>query len=190
MGVDAPLSRRLLALSGIDDLGPTPDQGILFHHMSLDQLMHRGRHLESRACVDLDSIEGLRADFTAAPFLSAELPIEAFMTRRPSVGSQIAESGRIGFLRVSALDSTGLERALAGHSGTANLGTAISPGLVLAHLAPSIVASMPKPVLAYGLIRTRTEMQAAFDAGAAIVVLSPYMDTSTTRLRQSQTLSR
>jgi hypothetical protein len=87
--------------------------------------------------------------------------------------------GCLPLLRVSCLDSTGFERALAGHPGPP-VGTAISPGLALAHLALAQRARLPRPLLAYGLVRRPEEAAAARGAGADSVVLDP-LDTQAKR---------
>ena len=83
-----------------------------------------------------------------------------------------AAAGCVPLLRVSCLDSTGFERALAGHPGS-QVGTAISPGLVLAHLPSAQRARLPRPLLAHGMIRRPEEVAAAREAGADSVVLDP-----------------
>jgi glycerol-3-phosphate responsive antiterminator len=161
-------------LLSVRDHLPRPlgqDEGLLFHDLSLTQLIHISAKSEHPAAVDLDSVEGLASDSAALTFLSQRLGIRTVITRRPALTLRALELGCLPLLRIHCLDSTGLERALEGHPGTP-VGTAISPGLILAHLAERERQMLPQPVLAYGLMRREEEFNAAWGAGAASVVAS------------------
>lgn len=144
-------------------------QGILFHDLSLIELIHLSASVEQPTAVDLDTVEGLAADATAVAFLAERLGIRIVITRRVALALRGRELGCQALLRVHCLDSTGLDRALEGHPGTP-VGTAVSPGLILAHLAPDERQRLPPPVLAYGLMRRQEDLDAAWAAGAAAVV--------------------
>jgi glycerol-3-phosphate responsive antiterminator len=92
------------------------------------------------------------------------------VTRRPALALRALELGFLPLFRVHCLDSTGFERALEGHPGPP-VGTAVSPGLILAHMAPGQRASLPEPIVANGLMRTEEDVAAALAAGATAVVL-------------------
>jgi glycerol-3-phosphate responsive antiterminator len=143
--------------------------GILFHDLSLIELIHLSSGVEQPTAVDLDTVEGLAADATALAFLAERLKIRIVITRRAALALHGRELGCQALLRVHCLDSTGLERALEAHPGPP-VGTALSPGLILAHLAPDERRSLPPPVLVYGLMRRQEDLDAAWAAGAAAVV--------------------
>jgi glycerol-3-phosphate responsive antiterminator len=156
------------------DRPPRPsneDRGLLFHDLSLMELIHLSATAERPVAVDVDSVEGLASDSAALTFLAERLGIRMVITRRPALTLRAVELGCLPLLRIHCLDSTGLERALEGHPGTP-VGTAISPGLILPHLAERQRRMLPQPVLAYGLMRREEEFEAAWEAGAASVVTS------------------
>lgn len=150
---------------------PDEGQGLLFHDLSLTELIHLSANAERPVAVDVDSVEGLASDSAALTFLAERLGIRMVITRRPALTLRAVELGCLPLLRIHCLDSTGLERALDGHPGTP-VGTAISPGLILPHLAERQRRMLPEPVLAYGLMRREEEFEAAWEAGAASVVKS------------------
>ena len=69
-------------------------------------------------------------------------------------------------------NSTGLYRALEADPRRAGVGTMISPGPVITHMLPEDLDSLPRPVVAYGLIAP-AEIAAALLARAEAVVVSP-----------------
>jgi glycerol-3-phosphate responsive antiterminator len=144
--------------------------GLLLHDINLLELVRLSARPGQSLAVDLDSVEGLAADEAAVEFLAARLGVAVLITRRPGLAARAPDYGCLALLHVHCLDSTGLDRALASHPG-APVGTAVSPGLILAHLAPEQLRQLPPPVLAYGLIRRREERDAALAAGAASVVV-------------------
>jgi glycerol-3-phosphate responsive antiterminator len=151
---------------------PRADEGLLFHDLALTDLIRLSSAVELPQAVDLDSVEGMAADAAALAFLVGRLGIRIIVSRRPALIRRAAELGCVPLLHVHCLDSTGLERALQGHPGRP-VGTALSPGLILAHLPAWQRQTLPQPVLAYGLLRRPEEVAAAVEAGAAAVVLSP-----------------
>lgn len=159
-----PVSDRLTRL-------PRSEEGLLFHNLTLAELIHLSSTVERPQAVDLDTVEGMAPDTAGLAFLVGRLGIRTVITRRPTLARRAAELGCLALLRVHCLDSTGLERALEGHPGPP-VGTAVSPGLILAHLPPHQRQRLPQPVLAYGLLRRWHEVGSAVQAGAASVVLS------------------
>jgi glycerol-3-phosphate responsive antiterminator len=150
--------------------------GLLLHDLNLLELVRLSARRGQSLAVDLDSVEGLAADEAAIDFVAARLGITVVITRRPGLAARALEHGCLPLLHVHCLDSTGLDRALAAHPG-APVGTAVSPGVVLAHLTPAERRLLPPPVLAYGLIRRRAERDAAVAAGAAGVVVESENDS-------------
>ncbi|MBJ7614842.1 MAG: hypothetical protein DLM67_05325 [Candidatus Nephthysia bennettiae] len=153
-----------------DRLPPTGDgEGLLFHDLSLTDLIRLSSAAARPAVVDLDSVEGLFPDAAALTFVADRLGIRMVITRRPALALRAAGQGFLALLNVHCLDSTGFERALEGHPGEP-VGTAVSPGVVLEHLAPTQRRSLPLPVVAYGLVRRREDVESALAAGAAAVM--------------------
>jgi glycerol uptake operon antiterminator len=163
-----PVRDRLPGASGYG-------RGVLFHDLSLTDLIHLSASVEEGRAVDIDTVEGLAPDAAALSFVAERLGIRIVITRRPALALRAGELGYQALLRVYCLDSTGLDRALEGHPGPP-VGTAVSPGLILAHLARSERRRLPAPVLAYGLMRRREDLEAAWAAGAAAVVTNAQPD--------------
>jgi glycerol-3-phosphate responsive antiterminator len=153
-----------------DELGA--DEGVLLHSTTLSDLIRLAAGATFPLALDLDSIEGLEPSVAAISFAVERLGIRFLLSRRPAVMARAPRLGCVPLLRVSCLDSTGFERALAGHPGSP-VGTAISPGLVLAHLPADQRARLPRPLLAYGVVRRAEEVAAARAAGADSVVIDP-----------------
>jgi len=152
---------------------PHPDPeigGILVHDLSLIELVRLSARSAPQLAVDVDTVEGLAHDATAIAFLATRLRLPVVITRRPALAAQARTLGCLALLHVHCLDSTGWERAMSAHPGPP-VGTAISPGLILAHLDARLRGSLPRPVLAYGLVRQPAERDAAFAAGADAVVV-------------------
>jgi glycerol uptake operon antiterminator len=149
---------------------PRPDEGVLFHDLRLTELVRLSAAVDRPRAVDVDTVEGLTPDAAALTFLYDRLGIKTVITRRPALTLRAVELGFLALLRIHCLDSTGFERALEGHPGPP-VGTAVSPGLILAHMAPGQRAMLPEPIVANGLMRTREDVAAALAAGAAAVVL-------------------
>jgi glycerol-3-phosphate responsive antiterminator len=155
------------------------DEGVLLHSTNLGDLIRLAAAATCPLALDLDSIEGLDPSAVAITFAVERLGIRVLLSRRPALVAWARHLGCLPLLRVSCLDSTGFERALVGHPGTP-VGTAISPGLVLAHLQPAQRARLPRPLLAYGMIRRPEEGAAARRAGADSIVIDP-LDTEKKR---------
>jgi glycerol-3-phosphate responsive antiterminator len=144
--------------------------GLLLHDLSLLEVVRLSAVAVLPLTVDVDTVEGLAPDATAIEFLAQRLRLSAVITRRPALAAQARALGCAALLHVHGLDSTGWERAMAGHPGPP-VGTAVSPGLILPHLTAPQRRSLPRPLLAYGLVRRQEEREAAFAAGADAVVL-------------------
>jgi glycerol uptake operon antiterminator len=154
---------------------PRPDEGVLFHDLSLTELIRLSAAVDRPLAVDVDTVEGLAADAAALAFLHDRLGIRTVITRRPALTLKALQLGLLPLLRIHCLDSTGFERALEGHPGPP-VGTAVSPGLILAHMAPGQRGLLPEPVVANGLMRSEEDVAAALAAGAAAVVLEQTPD--------------
>jgi glycerol-3-phosphate responsive antiterminator len=159
------LPRLLLAATG-SSRRPGPDiSGVLVHDVSLIEVVRLSAATVLPLALDVDTVEGLAPDAAAVAFLAHRLRLPILITRRPALAARAGELGCLALLHVHCLDSTGWERAMAVHPGPP-VGTAVSPGLILSHLDPLQRGALPRPVLAYGLVRRPEERDAAFAAGA------------------------
>jgi glycerol-3-phosphate responsive antiterminator len=148
------LPQVYVATDGRHDWEPpsTLDAGLLLRDTDLPALIHCAAQLGPPIAVDIDTIGGLDADQVAVAFVIQRLGIEVIVSRRPQLVAGAAALGGLGLLQVLGFDSTGLLRALVSHPRQPRVGTAMSPGLVLAHLLPDELARLPRPILAYGLV--------------------------------------
>ena len=149
---------------------PQEEEGVLLHSTTLAHLIRLAAEARWPLALDLDGVEGLEPGEAAMAFAVQRLGIRILISRRPALMARATVLGCLGLLRVSSLDSTGIERGMDGHPGPP-VGTAISPGLVLAHLPSEQRVELPRPLLAYGLVRRPEEAAAALAAGADSVVM-------------------
>jgi len=146
------------------------DAGVLLRDTDLPTLIHRANVTGPELALDIDTVTGLGTDAAAVDFVVARLGIAVVLTRRPQLAALVAELGGLGLLQVLAFDSTGLNRALDGHPRRPGVGTAISPGLVLAHLHPAELAALPRPILAYGFVDTPEAARAILTTADSVVL--------------------
>ena len=166
------LPRVFAATDGRDDWSPPAalDAGLLLRDTDLMALLGRATTPGPPLAVDIDSVAGLGGDDAAVEFVVKRLGIRVVLTRRPQLAAQVAELGGLGLLHVLAFDSTGLNRSLESHPRLPGVGTVISPGLVLSHLRPAELASLPRPILAYGLIDTAESAETILAEADSVVV--------------------
>ncbi len=166
------LPRVLLASDGRHAVHAPPelDAGVLVRDSELAILIHRVGSDCPPDAVDIDSIAGLGGDDEAVDFVTSRLGIRIVLTRRPSLAARVAEHGHLGLVHVYGYDSTGMSRSLESHPGIDRVGSVLSPGLVIPHLRPDELASLPRPLLAYGLIDDVTDAKACLALADAIVV--------------------
>lgn len=139
-----------LSLDGAGDV----EVGILLRDLDLTSLVVQAEAGRERLAVDLDGVDGLNADEAGARFVVGSLGIGIVMTRRPALAALAAEAGALGLVHIFAFDSTGLKRALESHPARPGVGTVISPGPVLSHLTAGDLESLPRPIVADGLINS------------------------------------
>jgi glycerol-3-phosphate responsive antiterminator len=154
---------------------------VLLRDLDLETLIQVAESARPPLALDIDSVEGLNADAIGVRFVVAGLGISVVFTRRPAIALRVAELGALGLLRVLAFDSTGLERSIEGHASLPGVGTAISPGPVVAHLSMEDIARLPRPLVAYGLIPTAAIARSLLRF-ADSVVLAPDMAIELHRL--------
>ena len=146
------------------------EAGLLLRDTDLPALIHRASQAGPPLAVDIDTVSGLDADQVAVAFVIQRLGIEVILTRRPQLAAGAAALGGFGLLQVLGFDSTGLLHALVAHPRQPRVGTAMSPGLVLAHLLPEELGRLPRPILAYGLIHTPEAARSILTRADSVVV--------------------
>jgi len=174
--VDRPEQARLPTLLVADDgqLDWNPPRGmgagILLRDTHLPALIRRATSSGPPLAVDIDSVAGLGGDEAAVDFVVGRLGIQVVLTRRSQLAARVAQLGCLGLLHVLAFDSTGLNRSLESHPRLPRVGTVVSPGLVLSHLLPAELASLPRPILAYGLIDTAEAAETILTDADSVVI--------------------
>ncbi len=126
--------------------------GVLLRDLELSTLVAVADGPTDRFAVDLDSVAGLEADDAGVRFVMERLGILVVITRRPAIAALAAARGGLGLAQVFAFDSTGLRRAHETDRPEPGVGTVVSPGPVLSHLTREDLASLPRPIVADGLI--------------------------------------
>lgn len=167
------LPRVLVADDGHRPISPPPglDAAILLRNTDLGALIDRAMSSPTPPAVEIDTVRGLETDKAAVEFLRRRFGIAILLTRRPQTATCFADLGGLALLNVLAFDSTGLARSLTGHPRCERVGTVVSPGLVLAHMQPSELAMLPRPVVAYGLISTAADARAGLERADSVVLL-------------------
>jgi len=162
----------LIVSDGRHSVYPPPgiDAGVLVRDTDLAALVHRANADDPPQAVDIDSVAGLGGDDAAVDFVVGRLGIHVVLTRRPQLAARVAGHGGLGLVHVFAYDSTGMSRSLESHPGIANVGSVLSPGLVIVHLRPDELDRLPRPVVAYGLIDELDDARACGVLADAIVV--------------------
>jgi glycerol-3-phosphate responsive antiterminator len=145
------------------------DAGLLLRDTSLPSLLRHSGHPYPVA-VDLDTVEGLADDDSGLHFLIVELGYRIVMTRHHEAACRLADLGALALMRVSALDSSGLERSLESHPRRPGMGTVLSPGLVLPHLPESKRVLLPRPLVAYGLLTAPEDVAVCLALADSVVV--------------------
>jgi glycerol-3-phosphate responsive antiterminator len=170
--ITPPLPRILVADDGRHPLD-VPDAlgwGLLLRDTELAVVVARAASSPMPLAIDIDTIRGLGADEAAVEFVVKRLGIEIVLTRRSATALHAAQAGGLALLHVLAFDSTGLRRSLEGHPRTPGVGTVVSPGLVLSHMAPGELDSLSRPILGYGLITEPPDVDACLRIADGVVL--------------------
>ncbi len=148
---------------------PGLDAGLLLRDTTLSALVHHvGRPYV--VAVDVDTVEGLADDDSGLQFVY-ELGFRVLMTRHAHVACRFADmGGAMALMRISALDTSGLDRSIESHPGRAGIGTVLSPGLVLPHIPDAKRILLPRPLVAYGLVNTLEDIAVCLTFAEAVVV--------------------
>jgi glycerol-3-phosphate responsive antiterminator len=144
--------------------------GSFLRDLDLTTLVSRASAMHGPWAVDVDSIRGLHPDDAAARFVVERLGAAVVVSRRTTVAQAAAAIGAQGLLAVHAFDSTGLRRIAKAGSPPREIGSLLSPGLVLPHLRPDELAVLPRPLVGHGLITRPADARACLELADAIVV--------------------
>jgi glycerol-3-phosphate responsive antiterminator len=170
-GAGISLPRLFEASDGRQGWLPPPagDVGLLLRDTNLAALVaHSGR--SHPVAVDIDSVDGLSDDRAGCEFVVRRLRFRIVLAHHPAAAAIIADLGALALLRVFAVDSSGLRSSLESHPSRDGIGSAVSPGLVLPHLADDELALLPRPILAYGLVDRPADIAACLRCADAIVL--------------------
>ncbi len=148
---------------------PGRDVGLLLRDTNLAALLAYAGY-DTTLAVDCDSVEGLGDDRAAAEFLVLRLGFGVVLTRHTAMAANVASLGGLALLKVYALDTEGLHRSLEGHPRGPAIGTAICPGLVLAHLEPGELSLLPRPIMGYGLLDAPEDIAACLAIADSVVL--------------------
>lgn len=122
--------------------------------------------------VNVDHIDGIHPDSAGLRYLAEHLHVSGILSSNPRILALAKSFGLQTIQRVFALDSTGLEAALESVDKQHVDLLDISPALVVPYVVPYLVAPLPLPFTASGLIHTSRQVQAVLDAGALAVAVT------------------
>lgn len=143
--------------------------GLLLRDTSLTGILHHAG-ADYPVAVDIDSVEGLSDDEAACEFLVLRLGFRIVLAHRAATAALVASMGGLALLRVFAVDSTGLRRSLETNLRSERIGSAVSPGIVLPHLAANELAMLPRPILAYGLIDRPSDISSCMQRADSVAL--------------------
>ncbi|MFD1020197.1 glycerol-3-phosphate responsive antiterminator [Thalassobacillus hwangdonensis] len=137
----------------------------------LPSIAQYAKRANKKIIVHVDLIQGLKADEYGLEFLIREVKVDGIISTRNNVIAMAKKHKLIAIQRLFILDSHALEHNLKVIENLKPDYIEILPGLI-----PKIIKEISErisiPVIAGGLIRTREEIEAAFEAGAVAVTTS------------------
>jgi glycerol uptake operon antiterminator len=134
----------------------------------LDRSYHRG----ILVYVNVDHIDGIQPDATGLHYLADHFHVTGIISSNPKTLALARNIGLETVQRIFALDSTGLESSLESIDTHYIDLLDISPALVVPHIKPQLLLSLPLPFIASGLIDTLIQIEAVLRSGALRVVVS------------------
>lgn len=137
----------------------------------LPSLAKYAKKAKKKILVHVDLIQGLKADEYGLEFLVREIKVDGIISTRGNVISIAKKNNLIAIQRLFVLDSHALEHNLKIINNVKPDYIEILPGLI-----PKVIKEVKDivniPVIAGGLIRTKEDIQAAYDGGAVAVTTS------------------
>ncbi len=121
----------------------------------------------------VDLIKGVGRDEAGVRFLARNLGVDGILTTRSNLISPAKREGLIAVQRLFVLDSESLEAGLPTVQKAGPDAVEVLPGVILPSLGQQLAArgALP-PVIAGGLIRTPSQVEAVLAAGAVAVSTS------------------
>ncbi len=128
----------------------------------------RAKRAGKTVFLHMDFMEGIAADRAGVSYVAREVQPDGVISTRSQVIGLSREAGLHAVQRLFLIDSTALRSGLkAIHSSGADA-VEVMPGIM-----PAIISELadltPLPIIAGGLVRTRSEVLAALEAGALAV---------------------
>lgn len=139
--------------------------------MDLSRRVARLREGRRRVFVHLDLVEGLGRDTAAVDYILRHIKPDGVISTKTDLLVHAGEIGLITVQRIFLLDSLSYER---GVSSARKLGpdlVEVMPG-VMPRVIRELARTLPCPVIAGGLIRTRQDAIEALEAGAVAISTS------------------
>lgn len=117
----------------------------------------------------VDLIKGIGRDEAGVRYLAREVKVDGILTTRANLIGPAKREGLIAVQRLFLLDSESLETGLPAVERAAPDAVEILPGVILPLLAPRLGRASLPPLIAGGLIQTRTQVEEILGAGAIAV---------------------
>jgi glycerol uptake operon antiterminator len=131
-------------------------------------------HAEGRMIfAHVDLIKGVGRDEAGVRFLAKHVGVDGILTTRSNLISPAKREGLIAVQRLFVLDSESMAAGLPTVEKAAPDAVEVLPGVILPTIAQELAArgALP-PLIAGGLIRTATQVEAVLAAGAVAVSTS------------------
>jgi glycerol uptake operon antiterminator len=120
----------------------------------------------------IDLIKGVGRDEVGLRFLAREFHVDGVLTTRANLIGPAKREGLIAVQRFFVLDSESLEAGLPAVERAAPDAVEVLPGVVLPLIAPRLKGGTLPPLIAGGLIQSRTQVEEILAAGAVAVSTS------------------
>jgi glycerol uptake operon antiterminator len=147
---------------------------VLRHCSPLDfsALLEKANRRDYAIYIYIDTVDGIQADAAGLQFLAERFHITGIISHHPKTLALGKELGLETIQRIFAVDSSGLDNALA----TVEVENVdlldIAPAPVIPYLMPQQIAKLPRPFIGSGLITSFSQIQAILQAGARNVAVT------------------
>lgn len=148
---------------------------IVLRHCSpfdFSTLLEKANRRDYAVYIYIDTVDGIQADSAGLQFLAERFHIAGIISHHPKTLALGKELGLETIQRIFAVDSSGLDNALATvEAETVDL-LDIAPAPVIPYLTPQQLSVLPRPFIGSGLITTFSQIQAILHAGARNVAVT------------------
>lgn len=139
---------------------------------ALQESVSRAHTHECLILAHIDLIKGVGRDEVGLRFLAREFRVDGVLTTRANLIGPAKREGLIAVQRLFILDSESLEAGLPAVARAAPDAVEVLPGVVFPMIAPRLTGGQLPPLIAGGLIQSRTQVQEILAAGAMAVSTS------------------